>query len=75
VHDGGAGLLLDARHEGGDALKRGDRVIVTSYDDEQGLRARWSPSTASRRCARAPAAAREAAEADEPAAKSGDDSR
>ena len=37
VSDGGAGLLIDARHEGGDALKRGDRVIVTSWEPERGL--------------------------------------
>jgi len=37
VSDGGAGLLLDARHEGGDALKRGDRVVVTSWDAEKNV--------------------------------------
>ena len=36
VGDGGAGLLIDARHEGGAALKRGDRVIVTSWDADKG---------------------------------------
>jgi hypothetical protein len=37
VSDGGAGLLIDARHEGGEALKRGDRVIVTSWEPERGI--------------------------------------
>ena len=37
VGDGGAGLLIDARHEGGAALKRGDRVIVTSWDADKGF--------------------------------------
>jgi len=37
VHDGGAGLLLDARHEGGSALKRGDRVIITGWDADQNV--------------------------------------
>jgi len=37
VGDGGAGLLIDARHEGGEALKRGDRVIVTSWEPERGI--------------------------------------
>ena len=36
VGDGGAGLLIDARHEGGATLKRGDRVIVTSWDADKG---------------------------------------
>lgn len=36
VGDGGAGLLIDARHEGGAALKRGDRVVVTSWDADRG---------------------------------------
>ncbi len=37
VSDGGAGLLLDARHEGGDALKRGDRVVVTAWDADKNV--------------------------------------
>ena len=37
VGDGGAGLLIDARHEGGAALKRGDRVVVTSWDADRGI--------------------------------------
>jgi len=36
VHDGGAGLILDARYEG-DPLKRGDRVVITAYDDEKSV--------------------------------------
>lgn len=37
VADGGAGLLIDARHEGEVALKRGDRVVVTSWDAEKNV--------------------------------------
>ena len=37
VGDGGAGLLIDARHEGGVVLKRGDQVIVTSWDADKGF--------------------------------------
>jgi Protein of unknown function (DUF1449) len=37
VRDGGAGLILDARHEGGEALKRGDRVIITGWDADQNV--------------------------------------
>jgi hypothetical protein len=36
VHDGGAGLILDARHEG-PPLKRGDRVVITGYDDDKSV--------------------------------------
>jgi hypothetical protein len=36
VGDGGAGLLIDARYEGGAALKRGDRVVVASWDADRG---------------------------------------
>ncbi len=36
VHDGGAGLILDARHDG-EALKRGDRVVITAYDEDKSL--------------------------------------
>ena len=35
VADGGAGLLIDARFEGGEALKRGEKVIVTAWDAER----------------------------------------
>ncbi len=36
VKDGGAGLVIDARHEG-PALTRGVRVVVVSWDDERGV--------------------------------------
>lgn len=36
VKDGGAGLLLDARHDG-EPLKRGDRVVITHYDEERNV--------------------------------------
>jgi hypothetical protein len=36
VSDGGAGLLIDARFEGG-TLRRGDRVVVTYWDGERNV--------------------------------------
>jgi hypothetical protein len=36
VKDGGAGLLLDARHEGA-TLARGSRVVITHYDEARNL--------------------------------------
>jgi hypothetical protein len=70
VSDGGAGLLIDARHEGGDALKRGDRVIVTSWEPERGfvLVEPIDHVTA----LRVEGGAQSVAESGEPAAKSGD---
>lgn len=35
VDDGGAGLVLQARHDGTDGLKRGDRVVVIEYLEGQ----------------------------------------
>lgn len=34
LEDGGAGLVLRVRVEGGEALQRGDRALVVAYDDE-----------------------------------------
>lgn len=36
VNDGGAGLLVDARYEGGAPLPKGARVVVTHWDPELG---------------------------------------
>lgn len=36
VSDGGAGLIIDARFEGG-TLRRGDRVVVTYWDGERNV--------------------------------------
>lgn len=66
VKDGGAGLLLDARYEG-EALKRGDRVVITHYDAERGVVA-VEPVDRFSRVRAAPAGAPEAAEAATPAA-------
>lgn len=33
VHDGGAGLLVEARYEGAVPLKRGDRVVIARWDE------------------------------------------
>ncbi|MDB4927771.1 MAG: hypothetical protein JWM10_255 [Myxococcaceae bacterium] len=78
VGDGGAGLLIDARYEGGAALKRGDRVVVSSWDAEKGyvLVEPLDRFTALRVDAAAKpesAAAKAPAATDEAAAKSGDD--
>jgi hypothetical protein len=74
VSDGGAGLLIDARYEGGAALKRGDRVVVSSWDADKGyaLVEPLDRFTALRVDAAAKAEAT-AEKADEAAAKSGDD--
>ena len=37
VHDGGAGLLVNARYEGAAALTKGTRVLVTHWDAERNV--------------------------------------
>lgn len=71
VSDGGAGLLIDARHEGGEALKRGDRVIVTSWEPERGLVLVEPIDRVT--ALRVEGGAQSDAESGEPEAKSGDD--
>lgn len=71
VSDGGAGLLIDARHEGGEALKRGDRVIVTSWEPERGLVLVEPIDRVT--ALRVEGGAQPVAESGEPEAKSGDD--
>jgi hypothetical protein len=35
LEDGGAGLVVRVRIDTGDTVKRGDQVVITSYDDER----------------------------------------
>ncbi|MFO0602989.1 MAG: glycine zipper family protein [Polyangiales bacterium] len=66
VKDGGAGLLLDARHDG-EPLKRGDRVVITHYDEERNVVA-VEPVDRLTHVRAGPAGAREGEAAEVPAA-------
>jgi hypothetical protein len=37
IHDGGAGLLVDARYDGDHPLRRGDKIVVTAWDEDRSV--------------------------------------
>lgn len=73
VHDGGAGLLVDARYDGANPLRKGARVLVTHWDPDRkvvnvepldpegrGVRVEAVTETAERDVAAAPSGAKPA---------------